>query len=236
VPVPRPSPTTPGWSGMGFRELGSSHTDMSDDRRAWGPVAESITIIDNRTGESLEIPIENGGDLRGTVGEAASRGVVLRSRGSCPLRRARVPSRSWTATRASSATGAIPSSSWPRTSTYLEVAYLLLHGELPTTEPVRGVGARGHLPHLHSRERTQALPRGLPLRRPSDGHAGIGSGRPVHLLSRRQGHLRRRVANKQIIRLIAKMPTLAAAAHRFSVGCRSSTPTTPSPSRPTSCR
>jgi citrate synthase len=34
---------------------------MSDDRRAWGPVAESITITDNRTGESLEIPFENGG-------------------------------------------------------------------------------------------------------------------------------------------------------------------------------
>ena len=40
--------------------------------------------------------------------------------------------------------------------------------------------------------------------------------------------------DKQILRLIAKMPTLAAMCYRFSSACRSSTRTTTSASRPTS--
>ena len=38
-------------------------------------------------------------------------------------------------------------------STFLEVAYLLIHGELPTKARVRRLGARDHLPHVRARER-----------------------------------------------------------------------------------
>ena len=78
-------------------------------------------------------------------------------------------------------------------STYLEVAYLLLNGELPNAEQFDDLAPRRHVPHVHPRERPQALPRGLPLRRPPDGHAGLRRRRPLDLLPRRQGHLRPRV-------------------------------------------
>ena len=55
---------------------------------------------------------------------------------------------------------------------------------------VRRLAPRDHVPHLHPRERTQAVPRGLPLRRPSHGDARIRGGRAVDLLPRRQGDLR----------------------------------------------
>ena len=78
-------------------------------------------------------------------------------------------------------------------STYLEVAYLLLNGELPTADAVRAVDARHHVPHVHPRERAQAVHGGLPLRRPPDGDARLDHRRAVDLLPRREGHLRPRV-------------------------------------------
>ena len=180
-------------------------------------MAESITITDNRNGESIEIPLVNGG-------VAAEQWAKL-----LPGVWFYDPAFMSTAACESSITyldgdeGILRYRGYPieqlaENSTYLEVAYLLLNGELPTADAVRRVDPRDHVPHLHPRERAQALPRGLPLRRPSDGHARIGRGRALDLLPRGQGHLRSESRYKQIIRLIAKMPTLAAAAHRFSVG------------------
>ena len=57
-------------------------------------------------------------------------------------------------------------------STYLEVAYLLIHGELPTQEEYdRWV--HDIVPHVHPRERAQAVPRGLPPT-PIPWDAGLG--------------------------------------------------------------
>ena len=50
-----------------------------------------------------------------------------------------------TATRASCSIAATRSTSWPRTSNFLEICYLLLHGELPTN------GEFDQLPHAPSR-------------------------------------------------------------------------------------
>ena len=50
----------------------------------------------------------------------------------------------------------------------------------------------GHPPHLPPRQRAQALHGGLPLRRPPDGHVRVRPRRPVDVLPRGQGHLRRR--------------------------------------------
>ena len=79
--------------------------------------------------------------------------------------RARSPSS--TATRGSCATAATRSSSSPRRRRFLEVAWLLRHGELPTQDAVRQLGARHHVPHVRAREH-QDVPRGLPLRRAPD--------------------------------------------------------------------
>ena len=51
------------------------------------------------------------------------------------------------------------------------------------------------------------------------GDARVDGGRALDLLPRGQGHPRRpRSGSKQIFRLIAKMPTLAAFAYRHSIG------------------
>jgi len=94
-------------------------------------VAESVTITDNRTGESVEVPIVNGG-----VDSAAWSKLM-------PGTWFYDPSFSTTAAAESSITeldggaGILRYRGYPieqlaEQSTYLEVAYLLLNGELPT--------------------------------------------------------------------------------------------------------
>ena len=148
---------------------------------------ESITITDNRSGESVEIPIAEGGvDAErwrkllpniwfydaAFMTTAATKSAITEIDGDAGILRYR----------------GYPIEQLAEHSTYLEVAYLLIHGELPTQEQYDAVGARHHVPHVHPRERAQAVPRGLPLRRPPDGHARLGRRRAVDVLPRRQGH------------------------------------------------
>ena len=70
-------------------------------------------------------------------------------------------------------------------STYLEVAYLLIHGELPTQAELDEWVARDHDPHVRARER-QELHAGLPLRRAPDGDAARLGRRALDVLSGRQ--------------------------------------------------
>ena len=82
----------------------------------------------------------------------------------------------------------------------------------------RRVDARDHDPHVRARER-QELHAGLPLRRAPDGDAARLGRRALDLLSGRQRRSRtRRSATSRSIRLIAKMPTLAAFAYRHNMG------------------
>ena len=201
-------------------------------------MAESVTITDNRTGESIEIPIvERRGRRRGS------------GRSSCPASGSTIRRSRTTAAAASSITeldgeaGILRYRGYPieqlaEQSTYLEVAYLLIHGELPDRRAVRGVEARHHLPHVHPRERAQALHGGLPPRRPPHGHPRLDrSPRSSTFYPEAKDIEDADSRDKQIIRLIAKMPTLAAGAYRHSRrACRSSTRTTASTSRRTSCR
>ena len=84
-------------------------------------------------------------------------------------------------------------------------------------DPARGLGRGDHDPHVRARER-EGLHAGLPLRRQPDGHARRLGGGPVDLLPRCQPDPRRGVRAIQIIRLLAKMPTLAAFAFRHNMG------------------
>jgi citrate synthase len=182
-----------------------------------GTVSESITVTDNRTGETREIAIEHGGVAASEFSRAVP-GIWFYD-----------PGFLYTAAAESSITfvdgdlGILRYRGYPieqlaEHSTYLEVAYLLNNGELPTEAAGRGVGRRDHPPHVHPRERAQAIPRRLQLRRASDGHAGLGHRGPLDLLQGREDLDDPEILHRQIVRLIAKMPTLAAAAHRFSVG------------------
>ena len=103
-------------------------------------------------------------------------------------------------------------------STYLEVAYLLLNGELPTTEQYaawRNEITNHTFIHENVRKRFlegfhyDAHPMGMLV-------SAVAALSTFYLDAKEIFDPESR--NKQIIRLIAKMPTLAAAAHRFSVG------------------
>ncbi len=178
---------------------------------------ESITITDNRTGETLEIPIVNGGVaasewsklLPGVwfydpafMSTAACESAVTYLDGDAGILRYR----------------GYPIEQLAEQSTYLEVAYLLLHGELPTPgayETWRNEVTMHTFIHENVRKRFlegfhyDAHPMGMLV-------SAVAALSTFYLDAKDIFNAESR--DKQIIRLIAKMPTLAAAAHRFSVG------------------
>ena len=180
-------------------------------------MAESITITDNRTGQSLEIPLENGGVSAaefskllpgvwfydpGLTATAACESSVTFLDGDAGILRYR----------------GYPIEQLAEDSTFLEVAYLLLNGELPTTDQFE-VWEREITLHtfIHENVRKRFLegfhydahPMGMLV-------SAVAALSTFYLDAKDIFDPDSR--DKQIIRLIAKMPTLAAAAHRFSVG------------------
>ena len=83
--LPRPTACRP----HPFLVLGSERTEIRDWRAL--QVAESITITDNRNGESIEIPLVNGG-VAAEDGPSSCRGCGSSTPASCRRRPARVPS------------------------------------------------------------------------------------------------------------------------------------------------
>jgi citrate synthase len=180
-------------------------------------VAESITITDNRTGESIEIPIRDGG-VDATEWRKLLPGVWFHD-----------PAYMTTAATASSITELVgdqgilryrgfPIEQLAEQSTYLEVAYLLLHGELPTREAYdQWVHDVTYHTFIHENVRKRFM-EGFHY----DAHPMGMLVSAVAALSTFYQEAKdiadEDVRMKQITRLIAKMPTLAACAHRFSVG------------------
>jgi citrate synthase len=180
-------------------------------------VGESITVTDNRTGASIEIPIEYGGVSAaefskllpgiwffdpGFMSTAACESSVTYIDGDVGILRYR----------------GYPIEQLAEQSSYLEVAYLLLYGELPTTEQFE-VWDKEVTQHtfIHENVRKRFLD-GFHY----DAHPMGMLVSAVAALSTFYAEAKEidnpEILDKQIIRLIAKMPTLAAAAHRFSVG------------------
>ena len=180
-------------------------------------MAESITITDNRTGESIEIPIRDGG-VDATEWRKLLPGVWFHD-----------PAYMTTAATASSITELVgdqgilryrgyPIEQLAEQSTYLEVAYLLLHGELPTREAYdQWVHDVTYHTFIHENVRKRFM-EGFHY----DAHPMGMLVSAVAALSTFYQEAKdiadQDVRMKQITRLIAKMPTLAACAHRFSVG------------------
>ncbi len=180
-------------------------------------MAESITITDNRNGETIEIPIVDGGI-------AAEEWAKLLPGGCCYD-----PAFRTTAAAESSITfidgdeGKLEYRGYPieqlaEESTYLEVAYLLLHGDLPSADQLDAwVHEITYHTFIHENVRKRFLegfhydahPMGILV----SAVAALSTFYPE------AGDIFDPATRyKQVIRLIAKMPTLAAAAHRFSVG------------------
>ncbi|MDA8292212.1 MAG: citrate synthase [Actinomycetota bacterium] len=180
-------------------------------------MTESVTITDNRTGQSIEVPIVDGG-VNAAEWAKLLPGVWFYD-----------PGFSTTAECDSSITfidgdaGILEYRGYPieelaERSSYLEVAYLLLHGELPTAAQLAPwVDEITRHTYIHENMRKRFLdgfhydahPMGMLVSEIAALSTFYPEAKDIF-----DPHVR----HKQIVRLIAKMPTLAAAAHRFSVG------------------
>jgi len=180
-------------------------------------VPESITITDNRTGESVEVPIVDGGVDAGEwrkllpnvwffdeafMTTAATRSAITEIDGDAGILRYR----------------GYPIEQLAEHSSYLEVAYLLIYGELPTQAQFDDwVHEITYHTFIHENVRKRFLegfhydahPMGMLV-------SAVAALSTFYLDAKDIGDPDNR--HKQILRLIAKMPTLAAACHRFSVG------------------
>jgi citrate synthase len=182
-----------------------------------GTVTQSITVTDNRNGESLEIPIEHGGVAAsefskilpgvwfydpGFMSTAMAESSITFIDGDAGILRYR----------------GYPIEQLAEHSTYVEVAYLLLHGELPNAQQASDWQKEiTYHTYIHENVRKRFLegfnydahPMGMLV----SAVAALSTYyKDAKILSDPE------ILHKQIVRLIAKMPTLAAAAHRFSVG------------------
>ncbi|HEV3267386.1 MAG TPA: citrate synthase [Acidimicrobiales bacterium] len=178
---------------------------------------QSITVTDNRTGETREIPIQNGGIAAnefskllpgiwfydpGFMTTAMAESSITYIDGDAGILRYR----------------GYPIEQLAEKSTYVEVAYLLLHGELPNAEQaVDWEKEITYHTYIHENVRKRFL-EGFNY----DAHP---MGMLVSAIAALSTYYKDakvlddpEILHKQIVRLIAKMPTLAAAAHRFSVG------------------
>ncbi|MDP9452628.1 MAG: citrate synthase [Actinomycetota bacterium] len=180
-------------------------------------MGDSITLTDNRTGTTVTVPIE----ADDTIPSSALRQLD-------PNLRVYDPSFVSTASCASRITyvdgqqGVLRYRGYPieqlaERSSYLEVAYLLIHGELPSAEEL--VTWRHEITvHTYVHENVKHFMQQFQY----DAHPMGMLVSTVAALSTFYPEAKyifdAEVRHKQIVRLIAKMPTLAAFAHRFSVG------------------
>ena len=154
---------------------------------------DTLSITDNRTGKAYEIPMSQGAihamDLRQIKTSADDFGLMSYD-----------PAFTNTASCKSAITfidgdkGILRYRGYPieqlaEQSSFLEVAYLIVKGELPSARTSNAFVQQHHPPHHPAREH-QAVHRRLPLRRASDGHSGQHGRRAVDVLSRRQEDLR----------------------------------------------
>ena len=180
-------------------------------------MADTITIIDDRTGKQVTVPVTNGvfpssalreldPDLRmydpAFLSTAACSSAITYLDGDAGILRYR----------------GYPIEQLAEHSTFLEVAYLLLNGELPTQQQLDSwVHDVTHHTFLHENVRKRfmegfhydAHPMGMFV----SGLAALSTFYPEAKDIFDSGN-----RAKQVLRLIAKTPTLAAYCHRFSVG------------------
>ena len=180
-------------------------------------MADSYTITDNRTGESIEIPIEYGGismrELRKLDPNVFTYDPAFLQTAACKS----------SITLVDGDNGILRYRGYPiqelaEHSSYLEVAYLLVHGELPTRDQfekwVHDITFHTYV-HENVRKRFMdgfhhdAHPMGILVATVAALSTFYPEAKDISDPD---------VRMRQVIRLIAKMPTLAAFAHRFSVG------------------
>jgi len=178
---------------------------------------ETVTITDNRTGESVEIPIVDGG-VDSEQWRKLMPGIWFYD-----------PALTTTASTSSGITeldgeaGILRYKGYPieqlaEQSTYLEVAYLLIHGQLPDAEQFATWKHEiTYHTFIHENVRKRFMEGFHYDAHPMGMLVSAVAALSTFYLDAKDIH-DQEVRNRQIIRLIAKMPTLAACAHRFSAG------------------
>ncbi|MEO7921745.1 MAG: citrate synthase [Thermoanaerobaculia bacterium] len=183
--------------------------------------AETLSVVDNRTGKSYEIPIKDGAfksiDFRQIKTSADDFGLMgydpaFLNTASCKS----------TITFIDGDKGILNYRGYPigvlaERSTFLETSYLLVFGELPSTEQYKDwvdeitihTMVHENIKNLMSSFRYDAHPMGMLCSTVAALSTFYPEAKNVH-----DPDVRRR----EIVRLIAKMPTLAAFAYRHSIG------------------
>ncbi len=184
---------------------------MAEDQR------ESVTVVDNRTGETIELPIEGGG-ISGAAWAKFAPGLWFTDPGF-----GATASTTSSITDLDGANGILRYRGYPieqlaENSTFLEVCYLLLFGELPTTEQmdawVHDVTYHTFL-HENMRKRFMegfhhdAHPMGMLMSAIAALSTFYPEAKDIQDPDNRY---------RQINRLISKGPTIAAMAYRASIG------------------
>jgi citrate synthase len=185
------------------------------------PGPDTLTVTDNRTGATYEIPVTDGTvramDLRQIKTDDADFGLMAYD-----------PAYTNTAACRSSITyidgdaGILQHRGYPieqlcEHSTYLEVAYLLINGRLPTQDELTGwideitihTFVHENVKDFKQGFRYDANPMGMLVASVGALSTFYPDANKIH---------EERVRAIQIIRLLAKMPTLAAFAYRHNMG------------------
>jgi citrate synthase len=182
---------------------------------------DSLTIVDNRTGKSYEVPVEHGTiralDLRKIKVADDDFGLMtydpaFTNTASCKSRITYIDGDKGILNHRGYSIEELAEK-----STYLETAYLLVHGELPTltqyeawVEEVKNhTVVHENIKELMGGFRYDAHPMGMLMSTVAALATFYPEARSVHDAPTR---------HNQIVRLIAKMPTLAAFAYRHSLG------------------
>ncbi|HEX5856383.1 MAG TPA: citrate/2-methylcitrate synthase, partial [Thermoanaerobaculia bacterium] len=182
---------------------------------------QSVTVTDNRTGKTIEVPIQNGTikalDLR--VLKASPEDFGLMTYDPAFMNTASCKSR---VTFIDGDKGILNYRGYPiqelaEKTTYLETAYLVLNGELPTKQQqsdwVNNITfhtmVHENIKDLMTGFRYDAHPMGMLASTVAALSTFYPEAKDVHSPETRR---------QQIVRLIAKVPTIAAFAYRHSIG------------------
>jgi citrate synthase len=183
--------------------------------------ANSLTITDNRTGKQYDLPIENGTiramDLRQIKVADDDFGLMtydpaFMNTASCKSRITFIDG-----DKGILEYRGIPIDQLAEKSTYLEVAYLLLHGELPT-EPQLREWTRNITYHTFINESIKKVIDGFHYNAHPMGMFEATLGALSTFYPDAKDIFNVELRWKQIYRLIAKVPTIAAFAFRHRIG------------------
>jgi citrate synthase len=181
----------------------------------------TLTVLDNRTGRSYELPITDGtiraADLRQIKSAHDDFGLLAYDPGLTNTAGCRSGITYLDGERGVLEHRGYPIEQLAERSTYLETAYLLVHGELPTA------AAYGHwvddiTHHTYVHENIRSFMAGFRYDAHPMGmlHAAMAALSTFYPESSRLDDPER--VHEQVIRIIAKIPTMAAFAYRHSRG------------------